>query len=245
MKKVLLSIALLMSVLPVCAVNWEMIDTDIPNLSLYVDTDSLMYINNSECYYAVRYKEGGKPERVAYLKSDSDRNYIGVIQAGDYEADKYKPQVIFRNAHVFMKPVKENSFLSFAHEYSTTRQKFESIAQDGPALREDNVKQVSYALANNMKEFTAQTAWVLDDNWNPPASGRNTQAVIVLTIGVDGSLQNYKFVKSSGDEATDRSIISAVEQTVPYMKFPRSASSTEPQKFQFVFDYRWFKKTVK
>ncbi len=130
MKKVLLSIALLMSVLPACAMNWEMIDTDIPNLNLYIDTDSLMYINNSECYYAIRYKEGDKPERVAYLKSDSVNNYIGVIQTGDYEADKYKPQVVFRNAHVFMKPVKENSFLSFAHEYSTTRQEFESIAQD-------------------------------------------------------------------------------------------------------------------
>ena len=55
MKKYFLSIALLMSVLPVCAVNWEMIDTDIPNLSLYIDTDSLMYINNDECYYAIRF----------------------------------------------------------------------------------------------------------------------------------------------------------------------------------------------
>lgn len=244
MKKFLLSIALLMSVLPVCAVNWEMIDTDIPNLSLYIDTDSLMYINNDECYYAIRFKEDDKPEKIAYLKSNSATNYIGVIQTGEYGIDAYRPQVVFRNAHVFMKPIKENSFLSFAHEYSTTRQETESLAQDAPALRDNNVKPVSYTLANNIKEYIAQTSFVLYDNWNPPVSGRNTQAVIVLTIGVDGSLQNYKFEKSSGDEATDRSIISAVEKSVPFMRFPRSASSTEPENFQFVFDYKWFTKSV-
>lgn len=244
MKKFLLSVALLMSVLPACAVNWEMIDTDVPNLNLYIDTDSLIYINNYECYYAIRYKEGDKPEKIAYLKSNSDNNYIGVIQTAEYGVDAYKPQVVFRNAHVFMKPVKENSFLSFAHEYSTTRQEIESLAQDAPALREDSIKNVSYTLANNMKVYSAQTASILDDNWNPPKSGRNTQAVIVLTVGVDGSLQNYKFTKSSGDEATDRSIISAVEKTVPFMKFPRSAADTQPVKFQFVFDYKWFTKSV-
>lgn len=244
MKKFLLSVALLMSVLPVCAVNWEMIDTDIPNLSLYIDTDSLMYINNDECYYAIRFKEDDKPEKFAYLKSNSATNYIGVIQTGEYGLDPYKPQVVFRNAHVFMKPVKENSFLSYAHEYSTTRQEAESLAQETPALRDNNVKPVSYTLANNFKDYTTQTSYVLSENWNPPASGRNTQATIVLTIGVDGSLQNYKFTKSSGDEATDRSIISAVEQTVPFMQFPRAASSTEPANFQFVFDYKWFTKSV-
>ncbi len=244
MKKFLLSVALLMSVLPVCAVNWEMIDTDISNLNLYVDTDSIMYINNYECYYAIRYKQGDAPEKIAYLKSNSVNNYIGVIQTAEYGVDDYKPQVVFRNAHVFMKPVKENSFLSFAHEYSTTRQEIESLAQNAPAIREDNVKNVSYTLANNLKTYSAQAASFLDDNWNPPKSGRNTQAVIVLTIGIDGSLQNYKFTKSSGDEATDRSIISAVEKTVPFIKFPRNASDTQPAKFEFVFDYKLFKKTV-
>ncbi len=244
MKKFLLSVALMMSVLPVCAVNWEMIDTDIPNLELYVDMDSLMYINNSECYYAIRYKEDGKPEKYAYLKSNSDNNYIGVIQTGECAVDAYKPQIVFRNVHVFMKPVKENSFLSYAHEYCVTRLETESLAQDAPALRDGNVKPVSYTLANNTKDFASQTASVLYDNWNPPASGRNRKAVIVVTIGVDGSLQNYRFVKSSGDEATDRSIISAVEKTVPYMKFPRRALDTEPANFQFVFDYKWFKKSV-
>lgn len=242
MRKILLLFALLMS--PAYAVNWEMIETDIPDLSLYVDTDSLMYINNDECYYAIRYKEGEKPEKFAYLKSNSETNYVGVIRTGEYGLDSYKPQVVFRNVHVFMKPIKENSFLSYAHEYTTTRQDVESIAQQTPALKDHNLKNVSYTLANNLKNYTIQTAHTLLQNWNPPKSGRNTQATIVLTIGVDGSLQNYKFIKSSGDEATDRSIINAVEQAVPFVQFPRSASNTEPANFQFTFDYKWFTKSV-
>ena len=245
MKKFLLSIALLASVLPVCAVNWEMIDTDIPNLNLYIDTDSLMYINNNECYYAIRFKEGEKQERFAYLKSNSATNYIGVIQTGDYGLDPYRPQVVFRNVHVFMKPIKENSFLSYAHEYTTiARQEMDNIAQETPSLRENNVKPVSYTFANGFKNYTTLTSYALLENWNPPASGRNTQAVIVLSIGVDGSLQNYKFTKSSGDEATDRSIISAVEKTVPFMQFPRIASDMKPSNFQFVFNYKRFTKSV-
>lgn len=244
MKKFLMSIALLMSVLPVSAVNWEMVDTDYPDLSLYVDTDSLMYLNNNECYYAIRFKEGTKPEKIAYLKSNTATNYIGVISTAEYGVDAYRPQTVFRNAHVFMKPVSQNSFLSYVHEYTMAWQSSDNLAQTSPELRESNLKPVSNVLTDGLRDYTVQTSYALEDNWEPPKSGRNTQATIILTIGVDGSLQNYKFVKSSGDEATDRSIISAVEQCVPFMQFPRAASSMEPANFQFVFDYKWFKKSV-
>ena len=78
MRKLLLSIAFLMTILPACAVNWEMIDTDIPNLDLYIDTDSIIYANNSEYYYAIKYKEGDKPEKYAYLNTF----HVGT---GDYD----------------------------------------------------------------------------------------------------------------------------------------------------------------
>ena len=105
MKKFLLSIALLMSVLPVCAVNWEMIDTDIPNLSLYIDTDSLMYINNDECYYAIRFKEDNKPETPADTieKIINDLNleinkdfsyYFNIIKENNIEKDSLQAEVI-------------------------------------------------------------------------------------------------------------------------------------------------------
>ena len=244
MRKLLLSIAFLMTILPASAVNWEMIDTDIPNLDLYIDTDSIIYANNSEYYYAIKYKEGDKPEKYAYLKSNSETNRIGVIQTGETAVDTYKPQVVFNNPHVFMKPVNANSFLSHAHEYSTTKQN-EGIASDvAPALRDDALKPVGYRMTNDLRKYAQETALTLEDNWNPPSSGRNTQAVIIVTIGVDGSLQNYKFEKSSGDEGTDRSIISAVEKSVPYMSFPRQANCDNPINLKFAFDYSLFKKSV-
>jgi hypothetical protein len=221
-----------------------MIDTDIPNLDLYIDTDSIVYLNDDECLYSIRYKEVNKPEKYAYLKSNSSTNYIGIIQTGEAGVDTYKPQIVYRNTHVFMKQVPENSFLSYVHEYATTRMDSDNLAQSTPTLRDNNVKPIAYKLSNNLQEFTKNTSSMLLANWNPPTSGRNTQATIVLTIGVDGSLQNYKFVKSSEDEATDRSIITAVEKTVPYAKFPRLASSTEPSNFQFTFDYKLLQKSV-
>ena len=84
----------------------------------------------------------------------------------------------------------------------------------------------------------------LDSNWNPPSSGKNTQSVIIVTIGIDGSLQNYKFEQSSNDEGTDRSIISAVEKSVPYMSFPRQANCDKPINLKFGFEYGMFKKSV-
>lgn len=244
MKRFLLSLVLLAA--PAYAVNWEMIDTDVPNFSLYVDDDSFMYANNDECYYAIRYKEGDKPQKIAYLKSNTKTNYIGVIQTGDYETDVYKPQIVFRNAHVFMKPVKENSFLNHVHQYAVTMRKdCENIAQKTPILRENNIKPISVTLKNDLKTYTAQTALLLNKNWNPPTSWQSSQAEITVIIGVDGSLQNYRFTKSSGNETVDRSIVSAVERSVPFAKFPRQASDIEPTSFKFTFDYTLFKKSVK
>lgn len=244
MKKFLFSIALLMSILPVSATNWEMVDTNVQDLNLYVDTDSLIYLNNDEYYYAIRYKNGSNPEKIAYIKYNSANNYTGVIQTGEYGVDVYKPQVVFRNAHVFMKPIPKNSFLTYTNEYIQACKNTESITQATPSLRNDNLKPVSYILNDSLQGYSIQTGYSLEDNWNPPKSGRNTQAVVVLTIGVDGSLQNYKFTQSSGDEATDRSIINAIEQSVPFMQYPRTAADIEPKEFQFTFVYKWLKKLV-
>ena len=244
MKKLLLSIVLLMAVLPAYAVNWEMIDTDVPNLDLYIDTDSIVYINNSECYYAIRYKEGNKPEKYAYLKSNSETNYIGVIRTGDAKVDAYKPQIVFNNPHVFMKPVNTNSFLSYVHEYSTTRQNEDIASNTAPTLRDDALKPVAYKNSIDLKNYSQETAMTLDENWNPPSSGKNTVSVITITIGVDGSLQNYKFEQPSGDDSTDRSIISAIEKSVPFMSFPRQASCDSPINLKFAFNYGLLKKSV-
>lgn len=253
MKKIfLLSAVLLISAIQADAVNWQPVTTNIPNLNLYIDNDSIKQINSQEYLYAIKYQLGTKPEQVAYLKSNSTDDYIGIINAGDYDEDNYKPQAVFANPHVFMKPVNKDSFLSYAHNYAVGASNT-AISSDfaKPILRETEIP-VSYTQKNsqkissaqNLKEYVSETAQNLYENWNPPKTGQNTQAIIILTIGSDGSLQNYKFAKQSGNIMTDRSIVSAVEQCVPYAKFPKSVKSTGSMNIQFVFDYKMFKKSV-
>ena len=67
---------------------------------------------------------------------------------------------------------------------------------------------------------------------------------MIVQIGNDGSLENYKFAKSTGNEEADRAIISAIEQTVPYNKFPKVDENEDSLNFQFVFNQKLFKKSV-
>lgn len=269
-KNILLLMAVLMSAISAGAVDWQAVETNIPNFNLYIDNDSLKSDDNGNYLYAVRYYYTGGKEKVAYIKSNSD-NYIGVIQAGDFEAETYSPKAVFANVHVFMKPINDESFLTFSHKYvlnmssgfSATTAKNEApqpFVNDNYkkvsdyTKQESNIKPVKYkevrfeeqmqTNSSNLKEYVSSVSELLNDNWQPPATGRKTQAVVIVTIGSDGSLYGYRFAKSSGDEATDRSIISALKQTVPFPKFPNMKKNTRSYNFQFVFDYGRFKKSV-
>ena len=102
MKKCFLVLStLLMSVIPACAVDWQVVETTIPNFNLYIDMDSVKPIKDKEYVYAIKYNFTGKPEKVAYIKSDFYENYIGIIQAGDFETDSYRPMAVLDNPHVF------------------------------------------------------------------------------------------------------------------------------------------------
>lgn len=263
-KSFLLLATMLLVVGSANAVDWQPVDTNIPNFSMYIDKDSISSVNSNECVYAVRYQIASKPEQVAYLKSDAKKNYIGVVNAGAYEESNYKPKAVFYNAHVFMKPVGD-SFLNFAHHYAINTLADKNIARvnkdaftpDTPELTNlqlnENTKNISYEIklapqkvtsATNLKEYVEETAGLINENWAPPVSGRNTQAILIVQIGTDGSLLNYKFAKPSGDVTMDRSIITAVEKTVPYAGFSKLVNDEDNLNFQFVFDYKWFKKSV-
>ena len=269
-KTLLLLMAMLMTTACAKAVDWQSVDTNIPNLNLYIDKDSITNVNANECVYAIRFQSGTKPEQVAYLKSNLSNNHIGVINAGDYEENSYKPKAVFYNAHVFMKPVDGDSFLNFAHNYAinTLSNKVLAKAQKNAftpetpqtdlvlrekALPNTNVTNTAYEIklipqketnATDLKGYVAEAAELINANWAPPKSGRKTQAILIVQIGADGSLRNYKFAKSSGDKMTDRSILSAVEKAVPYASYSKITGNTDTVNFQFVFDYKYFRKTV-
>lgn len=281
MKKLfLLMSAILMSAVSVNAVDWHYVDTDIPNLNLFIDKDSIKPLNSQECIYAIKFSSNTKPEKVAYIKSNFAKKTIGVIQVGDYTEDTYRPRVVFANYHVFMKELQEDSLLSFATNYAHNTviagtqsvqektaftpeqvpqeeqisesvnivEKFPNIEQS-----EDNIKPVGYTVyttnqkdcaVNTVEEYVTCVSQDLYKLWTPPKSGRHSQAIVIVQLASDGSLLNYKFAKKSGDEATDRSIMSAIEQNVLYPKFPASEKSSEILNVQFVFEYKLFKKAV-
>ena len=259
MKKNFILLTALLAGLSVQAANWQPIETFVPSTSVYIDEDSVRIINNNEYLYAIRYKVGDAEEKVAYIKSDSKTGYLGIIYSTDYDDTNYKPKAIFANPHVYMKPINSNSFLNDVNKYAISVVNGTRIAgtqnavytSSKPALRND--VNVSYNGSRNSKdiltpaqleEYVVKTCKILEANWTPPASGHGSRAVIILTIGADGSLLNYNFKETSGDNITDRSILSAVEKTVPYPKFPEVAKGVYSLDFQFVFEHDLLKKSV-
>lgn len=231
MKKIMFIMALAALTLPVNAANWQYVVTDNPNVIMYVDMDSVKYVNSDECLYAVRMQVGDKPEKAVFLKSNFKK--LGVVRVEDYEPSSYSPKAVFANPHTFMKSPVDNPLLISAHNYilnSMLIDKYQTVSVN------NNEKLVSYV----NEDYTSAIRQELEDNWEPPRSGRNTQAIMILTIGSDGSLLDYNFAQPSGDDATDRSIISAVEKTAPFERF----SKATPKNCQFIFDYKYFKKSV-
>lgn len=247
-----------MSTISANAVDWHYVDTDIPNLNLFIDKDSVKSLNSQECIYAIKFSSNGKPEQVAYIKSNFSNNKIGVIQAGDYEKETYRPKAVFTDYHVFMKALQDDSLLSYANDYARnmlTRNVQNSQTQTAftPESDNSNIKPVGYTVysskqkdcgANTVEDYVACVSQDLYKLWIPPKSGRHTQSIIIVQVAPDGSLLNYRFAKKSGDEITDRSVMSAVEQNVLYPKFPTSENSADYLTLQFVFEYKLFKKSV-
>lgn len=252
------------------AIDWQSIDTDSSNLNLYIDKDSIKNINPGEYLYAIKYRIGYKPEHVAYIKSNFNNYNIGIINSGIFDENEYRPQAVFANPRVFMKPVAQESFLVYAHRWVSNSvpkpvEKVEQVqvkddnsnlakekipVKEKISVKEQNPKvsaSVENAIKNvtTVKEFVSTSGERIKSNWCPPKSGRNTSAILIVEIGADGSLQNYRFAKSSGDKLTDRSIISAVEQSSPFKEVSNILKPNEKNiDIQFVFEYKYFRKSV-
>lgn len=250
-KSILLIAVMLFSGLCANAANWQPMYTDFPGLSMYVDMDSFKPINNDECYYAVKYVLNNNPEKIVYLKSNVRTNYLGIITTDTFTEGRYRPNATFADPHVYMKPLNENSFLKSAHAYVATLmpEEVKVANKNFPAVSHHAAGENTYVSYNanfdrDIQGYVAVASELLNANWEPPFSGRNSRGIVKVSIGSDGSLLNCDFIESTGDEITDRSIISAVEKTVPYPKFPASAGSVHALDFQFVFDYDLMHKTV-
>ena len=168
--------------------------------------------------------------------------------------DDYRPNAVLNNPRVFMKPIPEDSFLNDVHKYAFANSKGYVLAEtptvyrgEKPILRDDLL--VAYqgenVLNGNVQSYLEKTCKILEKNWQPPSTARMSRTIIYTTIGADGSLLNYQISESSGDDTTDRSVISAVERTVPYMKLPKLGDKeVYSMDFKFVFVQDLVKKSV-
>lgn len=255
MKKILfLLTVVLFSGLSSNAMNWQPVSTNNPNVDLYIDVDSFRKIGDNECLYAIKYSIDNGSEKVAYIKSDSKTGYLGIINSGDFELDKYRPNAVFSEPHVFMKPIKDNSFLKFSHDYAIALASGYTVAQNnsnavyyGNGSFNSGEVPVAYKphlTPEQMEGYVIQTCELLEANWNPPESGNGSRAILRVTICNDGSLLKYSFEETSGDPVTDRSVIAAAEKTVPFPKFPQIAKDAYSLDFRFVFEHDVVRKSV-
>jgi len=256
MKKTLILLAaILISGISAHAVSWQPVSTNNPNVDLYIDLDSFRKISDDECLYAVKYSVDNANEKVAYIKSNAKTGYLGIINSGDYDIEKYRPNAVFSEPHVFMKPINDNSFLRFSHKYALALASGTLLAQ-GEQNAVYNYKNLltngevpaSYKMMNippeQLENYLVQTCQLLQANWNPPESGNGSRAIIRVTIGHDGSLLKYNFEETSGDPVTDSSVVAAAEKTVPFPKFPEVAKEAYSMDFRFVFEHDVLKKSV-
>lgn len=232
-KKILLLMVMLLAAASVNAADWRLIETNNDSLRLFVDADSIRYISDHECLYAIKYKNGDEPYKVSYMKSDKN-NYIGIIRTQDYEEGTYSPSKAFANPHAFMKPVPYDSMLASAHSYVVSDMNVKYITTDKAAM----------SSAGTLVDYASELAQELQKNWNPLKYWDKTDAEIVVTVGNDGSLQNYKFTKSTGVDKADRGIISAIEKTVPFDRISKFNKDNDSIKLKFRFKNEKFIKQV-
>lgn len=258
-KNIILLLVMLLSAVSANAENWQPISTSFPDTKLYIDLDSVKYPQEDECLYALKYQVAGNPEKIAYIKSNLKTNYLGIIRVVDSDTVQYRPVAELNEPHVFMKQIPENSFLNDVQRYASALGNGYALASDEftaeyrgqkPLLRDDLViaynEQNPYYTNASVQSYLVRTCKQLEANWQPPATTHATRNILYVTIGRDGSLLDYKMIEGSGDDTTDRSVISAAERTVPYAKLPNIGDNKEvySMDFKFVFEHDMVRKSV-
>ena len=250
-KLLLLSAIMLLPALSANAVNWQYVDTGIPNIDVFVDVDTIKAINHNEYYYALKYQVLGQKEKIAYIKANSKEKTLGIIESGDYREDKYRPVAVFDTPHALMKPIKKDTFLFYANDYAASVAQQEVIADEKKNELYDNEVPVSYIVRaqdvltpSELETFLFKSSKLIESNWNPPKLGYSMRAVVSATVGADGSFRGYKILESSGNDTNDRSIIAALEKTVPYPEYKTDVLGADFLNFQYVFVNDVMKKSV-
>ena len=233
MKKILLILTLCMMTVGVAkASQWVSVDTNSSKYQLFVDKDFIRTEDSDTVYYPLLVKEAGKTPIVLYIDANYAKNKAAVLSMEDYDADNYNPFLIFANYRGFLKPVLPNTVIDYSYQYIACRYSNSKNAQAICSNRNRlnmNADDAEFTMlpvrnANNDKA-KMMIKEEIKGNWKVPSQGKNTDAKVHIAIGPKGSLEGYTFIKSTGVEAADRAIISAIELTAPFRYLENTSMS--------------------
>lgn len=275
-KKLLILAMCLMSAMSAQAATWVALESGNPNIQMFIDNDSIKYLSHDRCVYSILYKKFDKPVKLAYIKSDYSTNKIGIIRVEDYEIDKYDPVFYAKHSRAFMKDAEKNKILLPAHNYALTQQYRQSSSaytqnmntgyntdynqqqpQNTATVNQSSNYSSAYNTGNtysysNYTEspaFNAYARKVKDkilSNWNTTISTIYTDINIVLSINMDGSLNGYRILNSSGGEKAKRAALAAIMLSAPFSPFPDGNMLTSTViNIPLHFQQKFFKNYVK
>ncbi len=96
----------------------------------------------------------------------------------------------------------------------------------------------------DFSQYTADFEKKLNSNWQPKASPKERTAIVSVNIGKDGSLGDFRIVKTSRSKKFDTDILYTISDSVPYDSFPDSINADNTD-IQVVFTKTKTEQTVK
>ncbi len=258
MKKKLLLLAMaLCTALSANAATWVALDSGNDDIQIFIDSDSVKYISNNSCTYAVLYKKGDDTPKIVYMKSDYKTDKAGVIRTEDYKEKDYNPSYYSKHTNAYMKSIMDNATFTSAHAYAfqTHQQAMLQQVQAKEMVRAQNTKAVAnYVPKNTEKEmavnlFDAYIEQIKSDiyaNWNTSQKTINETVNLIISVNSDGSYNGYKIFDTTSSEDAKRAAVAAVNLTAPFAPFPKNENFVnQTVNIPITFEQKRFKKNIK
>lgn len=92
----------------------------------------------------------------------------------------------------------------------------------------------------NFKPYLKKIQKKIKSNWHPKHSTQSKKIAVLFKINKDGSLENLKIYKSSGEDDLDQEALNAVTRSKPFDPLPKEFHGKSVD-IQFTFDYHVWK----
>ena len=258
MKKKLLILAMcLFSAISANAASGVALDSGNDDIQIFIDNDSIKYIDEDICTYAVLYKKGEELPKVVYMKSDYKTDRTGVVRVEDFRERKYNPGFYSKHSSAYMKNITDNAIFTSAHEYAF--QSHYKVTTQYPEAKQEPVKENIRPVANYIEKDTTQEMAVglyeayveqlkkdIFENWKTSKDTINQTVNLIISVNSDGSYNGYKIYDSTSNEKARRAAVAAVNLTAPFARFPQNENFVnQTVNIPITFEQKRFRKYVK